>query len=226
MIDHEHYEGPVSSRIDWRDRAEKAEATLAQVHRYATELFAVLAPQCSPLEDAVGVMTQIDNALCGITKRYCKEGETPQQRVERYHKETLTLMQMLADEKGKTETARAALAASEQKCAELAAALKQIIDVCQLAGSSIDGVKVDDIEAILAAYRAQVERETLEQVRTAVASTKLVRADKFSLLSVEVAYNHGIIEAMAAIEREFAPKGETKQQDEPRPEFDLESVGA
>lgn len=150
-------------------KGREAVAMIAQVHRYAIELFAVLAPQCKPLDDALGVMTQIDNALCGITKRYCKEDETPQQRVERYHEETLTLMQMLADEKGKTETAHATLAASEQKCAELAAALDSAITELQSSedasarewGESPRNVteRFVDTSAILLAYRAQVERE-------------------------------------------------------------------
>lgn len=41
-------------------------AELAQCHGYASRLFKSLAPQCEPLDTVTGVISQLDNYICGL----------------------------------------------------------------------------------------------------------------------------------------------------------------
>jgi hypothetical protein len=91
---------------------------------------------------------------------------------------------------------------AEAKCAELAAALAYIDEKCQLYGSSDAArgrirIVLNDPSALLLAYRAQVERETLERVKDIACGHACVKY-------------HGLCECGPAIageiEAEFAPK--------------------
>jgi len=113
------------------------------------------------------------------------------------------------------------LMAAEQRCAELAAALDRAKSYMRVVSqeaegyvkakllSGLDTLLASNYEAILAAYHAKVERETLERVRkckptwTAIGedlSQPSIFAARCSLLATN-AWDE-------AIEREFAPKGE------------------
>jgi hypothetical protein len=96
----------------------------------------------------------------------------------------------------------ATLQQAEAKCAELAAALAYIDEKCQLYGSSDAArgrirIVLNDPSALLLAYRAQVERETLERVKDIACGHACVKY-------------HGLCECGPAIageiEAEFAPK--------------------
>ena len=94
----------------------EARSEIEQAKKYATMLFASLAPHCQPMGDLIGILTQIDNATTVIPTLNARIAELERERdglkehIRIHAGDTLSLNNEAEDWKDRAEKAEAALA--------------------------------------------------------------------------------------------------------------------